>query len=463
MNTIEMKIRNRFRSALIALFILCATSSAQQSLVNFAHIERLTERIYLSGDSVNIVHVYADFPSYQWTDAGDEGIACVDDAARAAVVFLRSYELTHDASSLAQARSLLKFVIAMQADDGEFYNFIFADHSINRQGQTSFKSFGWWAARGIWSMSLGYRIFKEVDPQFADTLKHRIDRSIPHIKILMKKYGEVKTTGQLRIPQWLLYESGADVTSELLLGLTEYYRATNEEHIRVLIGQLSDGLMMMQDGNAAAFPYGLHRSWETMWHAWGNSQSFALAYAGKVLRDTAMVVSAEREARAFYSRLLIEGMVKEWDVAVPQKKIAYEQIAYGIRPLTLGLLRLYDATGKELYQKMAGLAASWLFGNNVLHEVMYDTSTGRCYDGITDSTRVNRNSGAESAIEALYTLLEIEQYPLAKKYLRYKKINGSSKEQLIEGVFRNESGDVLTLALDLTNGNLTLHEGKGIQ
>jgi hypothetical protein len=351
----------------------------------------------------------------------------------------------------------------MQTDDGDFYNFIFADHTINRTGKTSFKSFGWWAARGVWSMSLGYRIFKDVDPQFAHLLKNKIALSIPHVETLMKKYGEVKTAGQLRIPQWLLYDSGADVTSELLLGLTEYYRATNDERVRVLIKKLSDGLMVMQGGNAATFPYGLHRSWETMWHSWGNSQSFALAHAGKVLGDTAMVASAEREARAFYSRLLIDGMLKEWDLASPQKKIAYEQIAYGIRPLTLGLLRLYDATGNELYQKMAGLAASWLFGNNVLHEVMYDKTTGRCYDGITDSSRVNRNSGAESTIEALYTLLEIEQYPLAKKYLRYKKTKGSSQEQLIEGMFRNESGDELTLALDLTTGALTVKEGESIR
>jgi hypothetical protein len=448
---------------LVAFGFSIVLAQEQHSLVNFNHLDHLTETIQFYGDTVSIVHIYSNYPEYHWIDAkesGPEGIACVDDAARAAVVYLRHYELTKNESSLAKAKLLLRFVIKMQTDDGNFYNFIFADHTINRDGKTSFKSFGWWAARGVWSMSLGYRIFKEVDPQFADLLKNRIALSIPHIETLMKKYGEVKTAGQLRIPQWLLYESGADVTSELLLGLTEYYRATGDGRVRVFIKKLSDGLMVMQDGNAATFPYGIHRSWETMWHSWGNSQSFALAHAGKVLGDTAMVASAEREARAFYSRLLIEGMLKEWDFASPQKKVAYEQIAYGIRPLTLGLLRLYDATGNELYQKMAGLAASWLFGNNVMHEVMYDEATGRCYDGISDSSRVNRNSGAESTIEALYTLVEIEQYPLAKKYLWYKRIKGSSQEQLIEGMFRNASGDELTLALDLTTGALTVKEGK---
>ena len=460
MNAIEMKIRNRFRSALIALFILCATSSAQQSLVNFAHIERLTERIYLSGDSANIVHVYADFPSYQWTDAGNEGIACVDDAARAAVVYLRHFELTHSRRSLIKAKELLKFVLKLQADDGQFYNFMYADHSINRDGRTSFKSLGWWAARGVWCFGLGYRMFESEDPAFAAMLRSGIEKTFYHIDTLLRHYGETRMIAGYSIPRWLLYESGSDATTELVLGLIEYYQATSNPQAKLYIEKLCAGMMKMQTGDARSYPYGLHRSWETMWHSWGNSQTFALAYAGKVLEDTNMVASAEREARGFYSRLLIDGMFKEWDCANPQKKIVYEQIAYSIRPLTLGLLRLYDATGNEIYQKMAGLAASWFFGNNVLHEVMYDDVTGRCYDGITDSTSVNRNSGAESTIEALYTLIEIEQYPIAKKYLRYRKINGSSTKQLIEGVFRNESGDVLTLALDLTNGNLTLHEGK---
>ncbi len=456
---------NRFSAAVCILLVSsnCMLAQATPDLVNFKHLEHLIEKIEFCGDTVSIVHIYANYPDYRWIDAkesGPEGIACVDDAARAAVVALRHYELTHNASSLATGRSLLKFVMKMQTGDGEFYNFIFDDHTINRLGKTSFKSFGWWAARGVWSMSLGYRLLKDTDPRFADLLKERVYRSIPHVEALMKKYGEVRTAGRLRIPQWLLYDSGADVTSELLLGLIEFYRATGDTRVRVLIKNLCEGLMMMQEGDAATFPYALHRSWETMWHAWGNSQTFALAYAGTVLADTAMVASAEKEARAFYSRMLIAGMQKEWDCADPLKKSEYEQIAYGIRPMTLGLLRLYDATGNELYQKMAGLTASWLFGNNVLNQVMYDAATGRCYDGITDSTHVNRNSGAESTIEALYTILEIQHYPLAMKYLSYKKTSASFGDRSIEGVFRNPSGDELTLAVDLASGTPTLREGK---
>ncbi|MEK9138566.1 MAG: hypothetical protein AAB393_15695, partial [Bacteroidota bacterium] len=171
---------------------------AQQltSLVNFSHLEHLTERIPFADDTVSIVHVYANYPDYHWVDAkesGPEGVACVDDAGRAAVVYLRHYELTKDVQSLSQAKELLKFVLNMQAGDGEFYNFIHADRSINKDGKTSFKSFGWWASRGVWCMALGYRVLRSVDTSFSIRLQQGVEKSLPHVEKLLAKYGEYQT------------------------------------------------------------------------------------------------------------------------------------------------------------------------------------------------------------------------------------------------------------------------------
>jgi hypothetical protein len=435
----------------IAITIAWGQSRAG-SMVNFSHLDHLMQNIQLDGQSVSIVHIYADYPTYAWTDAGDEGISCVDDVARAAVVLLKDYEERRDSSSLSHARSLLKFIMLMQTDDGQFYNFIKGDHSINRDGRTSVKSFGWWAGRAMWAMSLGCRVMKIPDSAFAQQLKQCVMRSLPNVRHLLKHYGETGNINGFTIPKWLLYESGADATTELTLGLIEFYRATNDKQVAGYIRKFADGMMAMQDGNASTFPFGAHRSWQTTWHSWGNSQSNVLAYAGAVLSDTAMVASAEREAQGFYSRLLMGGMLKEWDFTVPTKKSDYEQIAYGIRPITLGLLRLYDVTHKDVYLKMAGLAASWFFGNNVLHAVMYDSSTGRCFDGITDSTHLNRNSGAESTIEALLTLVELERYPSALKYLNYKKTVYDETKGMVTGKFQDNSGDRLILMLDLKRG-----------
>src|ERR1041385_1958608 len=244
-----------------------------------------------------------------------------------------------------------------------------------------------------------------------------------------------------------------------MFGLIEYYAATRDAKVKTFIKKLADGLIAMQDGDMNTFPYGLHRSWQTMWHMWGNGQTQALAAAGKRLNDKKLIRSAEREAKGWYTRLLVEGFRKELDVTHTSKTLLYEQIAYGVRPLTVGLLRLYEATKNSDYLKMAGLEGSWLFGNNVLHQVMYDTATGRCYDGIRDSVSLNKNSGAESTIEALNTLVELEHYPLARKYLGFQKTQQRKTSKYVYAVFQNSSHDELVLVIDTKEGRYHLLEG----
>lgn len=454
-----IQVANRLSIVALCSLWFLALSCAQESYVNFSHLHHLTETISMGGENVDIVHVYANYPDYRWmeaADAGTEGVACVDDAARAAVVYLRHYELTRGQGSLDRAKRLLQFVLRMQADDGEFCNFIYKDHSINTTGRTSKKSFGWWGSRGIWSLGTGYRVFMNVDPAFAGTLKRALERSLPRVKDLLVRYGKCDTVSGYPVPRWLPYDSGADVTSELLLGLVDFYAASPDSNLKSVIEKLANGIMMMQSGTPQEAPFGLHRSWETQWHMWGNPQTQALAAAGKILRNDAFVASAEREAAGFYGRLLVEGFMKEWNLASAEPPSRYEQIAYAVRPMAVGLIRLYEVTGKKDYLAMAGLAGSWLFGNNVLHQPIYDPATGRCYDGIRDSVTINKNSGAESTIEALYTLVEIEQYSYARKFLLYRKFLSRNDGRHLSALFRNDRGDELTIAIDQEKGTLKI-------
>jgi hypothetical protein len=193
---------------------------------------------------------------------------------------------------------------------------------------------------------------------------------------------------------------------------------------------------------------------------WGNAQTQVLAAAGKVLGNRTFVASAEREATGFYPRLLIHGFLKEWDLASAGPPSRYEQIAYAVRPMAVGLIRLFEATGKNDYLVMAGLAGSWLCGNNVLGQQVYDPVTGRCFDGIRDSVTINRNSGAESTIEALYALLEIEQYPVARRFLSYRKISSGKMGEYDSALFKDAQGEEATLRLNRRDGTVTILEGE---
>jgi len=192
---------------------------------------------------------------------------------------------------------------------------------------------------------------------------------------------------------------------------------------------------------------------------WGNGQTQVLAAAGKLLHDTTMIRSAEREACGLYTRLLLDKCFIGSDIVDSVRRIQRVHIAYDLRPMAVGSIRLYESTGKDEYLKMAGLAGSWLMGNNFAHRQMYDTATGRCYDGIRDSVTVNLNSGAESTIEGLYTLVESEQYPVAAKYLSFTLRKNGSTEKSVYGVFRGPSGEEITLQLDLKSSRVIVLQG----
>ena len=404
-------------------------SAAARGDVNLAHLNFLVEDVEIAGQPMAITHIYSEAPKYEWVDASGEGIAAVDDAARAAVVYLTDYERTHDSTSLDKARRLLNFTMYVQAEDGRFYNFI-TDRAgtINKTGNTSYKSSGWWAARSAWALGMGYRVLKEVDSDYASRLKESFTR-IRDVWAaeVGQNYGKYSPTHGINVPGWFV-DGGADVSSIAVLALLEYDAATGgtDAATRDLTGKLCEALAAYQLGDHRNYPFGLHpdsAAAPTMWHAWGSIQVFALARAGKVLGHADWIDSARREADSFFTRLLAGEMVSEWGVL----PFAYPQIAYGVNSITQGLLALHDATGDEKYGRMAGLAAGWFYGNNSARFDMYDPATGRGYDGLMGPSefRVNRNSGAESTIEALMALQGVAADAAAARYLHYKAGDGA--------------------------------------
>jgi Carbohydrate family 9 binding domain-like len=391
--------------------------------VNLSHLNFLVEDVEIAGQPMAITHIYSESPRYEWVDASGEGIACIDDSARAALVYLEDYERTRDPASLDKARRLLNFVLYMQAEDGQFYNFILdRAGTINKTGNTSFKSSGWWAARAARALGAGYRVLHSIDPTYASSLEQAFQR-IRDVwaQEVAASYGKYNQVHAVNVPAWLI-ANGSDVTSIAVLALLEYDRAADGQDAptRDLLTKLCEALSAYQAGDDHNYPFGIHPDSAASpfaWHAWGSTQVFALARAGQRLSRSEWVASAQREADAFYARLLAGSMVGEWGVL----PFTFPQIAYGTDSIIQGLIALQKATGSDTYGKLAGLAAGWFYGNNAAGFPMYDPATGRGYDGLLGSSsfRVNMNAGAESTIEALMALQAVTADPVASRYLHY--------------------------------------------
>ncbi len=438
---------------------------AQQSLVNLSHLDYLSEEVTLDGQAYRMIHIYAEAPDYQRAADSEEGTACVDDAARAAVVYLRHFESTGDENSRARAEALLRFVMYMQTPEGRFHNFVVNNRlKINR---THWRSVAdrveWWMARGLWALGTGARALKTTDPQFAQACADRVRRSLPHLEKLLESYPQTREYLGRTIPTWLIGEDGADATSELLLGLAAFNRAEPTVAVQTMITRFAEGIALMRYGSMNTFPYGAHASWRDGWHPWGNSQTQALAEAG-------IVISAKLEADHFYPRLLVEGFLHSITFDDLHAMQYFERIAYGVRCVAVGLIRLFEATADEKYAKMAGLAATWFTGNNAAGSPMYDPATGRGYDGLHGESEVNYNAGAESTIEALYTILEVERHPQAAAWLNARGGEPARVEkdgiEYQHRIFEDPTAAPprrIGLVMDLTHESFQLLEGGSLE
>lgn len=377
---------------------------------NLAHLKHLTEPVTVGDKEALAVWIYAEAPDYHHVTDDDEGFSCVDDVARFVVVMLLHARRTGSEEAEELARGGLEFVMAMQADDGQFYNFIFPDRSINRTGHTSFKDHGWWASRALWALGSGARFFTDKDRELAARCRESANRLLPWYDGYLETYGTFEDEDEGNLPRWLLKGRG-DVTSEAVLGLLELYSAKPDPELARVIAMLCDGLAKFQVNSPGHALYGAHPSSTAepdLWHHWGSRQSMALARAARVLHDHEnsldWLKSAVFEADKFFEPMLRSHVPEVIRAGVVKE---YPQIAYGINSLILGFLEIYRASGEQHYWQLAHEAYKWYSGDNPAEVAMYDPSSGRCFDGILSMDDVNRNSGAESTIEALLALEEM--------------------------------------------------------
>ena len=190
--------------------------------------------------------------------------------------------------------------------------------------------------------------------------------------------------------------------------------------------------MMMQVHQKDSLPDGAFLSWENLWHAYGNMQSYALLFYTQTLQDSAITQAALYEIDHFYPALLKAGgldhfwMKKNGHQISRYESAVFNQIAYGRSPMILAALQAHALTGEtdKKYLDLACQLAMWFFGENPANAMMYDPATGRGYDGINSPNEINKNSGAESTIESLMALQALEMYkvyydPVQKQFKQH--------------------------------------------
>ncbi|GAB3991088.1 hypothetical protein GCM10028807_20240 [Spirosoma daeguense] len=437
---------NRITSIkILTLQVLLAFSYANEAVaqtpapikryVNLFHLEKLYQPVKLASNGVEVgtVAIYSEAPDYHLVTDADEGFTCIDDVARAALLYLHEPDLSVNKDKQSRLRAMTEFVLQLQADSrdpgaGYFYNFLWPTFTINKTFRTSVAEPNFWSWRAMWLLTEAYPYYQKNDVAFAARIQSAIQKLTTN---LMRDFGSKSKTYTsvkgINVPKWLPFGSGTDQAAIILLSLANLNQQVSDVNVVKLADQLAEGILAMQHGDATTYPYGAILSFENHWHAYASDQSYALLRAGKAFNRPAWIAASKREIDNFYPYLIQQGFLESFEVEQSDSKIKpvkisqFSQIAYGMRPMIWTTLEMYDQTKEAKYANMAGKLASWFLGKNVANNVMYDRNTGRGYDGIGANGKVNRNSGAESTIEALWTFQRIEQYPEAIKALETAK------------------------------------------
>ena len=229
--------------------------------INLDHLRHLGLNAVVKGRPIRVVSLYAEAPDYRLVGSpardGFEGIASVDDAARAAVVYLRDYEMTGDARSHDEALGLLAFIAAMEQGDGEFVNFVDSAGRLNRNAPSSRKSMSYWAARSIWALGEAVRVLGPRDSSQLKIIRPALDRA------LVRMSREIESGH-------LIGES-TTATSEALLGVLSLQK-TEPSRANASLGQRTADLIAAKSaGTMSSAPWGAHIDGPTApWHAWGS-------------------------------------------------------------------------------------------------------------------------------------------------------------------------------------------------
>lgn len=353
-----------------------------------------------------------------------QGAYNADDVSRAAVVYLRHWRQFGDDTSRAKAYQLLRGLAYLQTasgpDRGNVVLWMQADGDLNPSAEPverpdpSDSADSYWLARTLWAFGEGYAAFQDADPAFAAFLQERLRLSVGAVqREVLVDHGRYTVSDGKRVPRWLIV-NGADATAEATLGLSAYVRAAPQDRItRRVLAQLLEGVAVMATPRSA-WPYGAVLPWaesRSMWHAWSSQMAGALALGSATLRRPALLQPAVAEAVSFDPTLIAAGGP---DNAWYPTPVDRTQIAYGVDSRVQNLLTTADVAGLPGLRTLAAMNASWFFGTNRSGTPVYDPSTGVTFDGLAADGAVNRNSGAESTIHGLLTMLALDARPAVR-------------------------------------------------
>jgi hypothetical protein len=303
-----------------------------------------------------------------------------DDNARALVACIKFLQLNGDSDVSKLANTYLGFLFHMQKPDGKFHNLL----SYNRDFLDDVGSEEC-MGRSLWAC--GYAILANLSEGIKTTSKEVFDKGFQHAPSFKSLRAKAFT----------------------VLGLCHYYEAFPHDHnlsknTVSLVEQLLDSYQQVSSSDWR---------WFEPYLTYANARlSQALFRAYGVIGDEKYLQIAKES----FDFLVQVHIIDEKFVPIGNKgwykkggmRALYDQQPIEASCMVEAALTAFHVTGEEKYQRAAYVAFEWFLGKNTQNVMVYDPTTGACYDGITPQG-LNLNQGAEATISHLLARLELEK------------------------------------------------------
>jgi len=325
----------------------------------------LTRRVPAAGPRALALAVYSGATGEQVEarESGIEGVACVDDAARASTLLYRLWAATGNDALKHWAEGLLDFVLWMHAGEGRWHNFILDwDGARNIRGSTSAAGVNFWQARATCAVAEASFLLPREAAQ----------------DVLTQALGVAESAAP-----------PSDVRVIHILGLLALLSRAPDRRLSAVLAAWCDELAAChRDGMLMNSPDERGRP-----HLWGHVQEGALADASIVLDRPELLTLAATSAQAVFADVIDSG----FDLAHTH--------SYDVQSAVFVMDRLAAVTRRNRFADLARKARQWFDGRNPARAAIYDRARGRVADGL-DQGRVSNRSGAEANITACLALID---------------------------------------------------------
>ena len=328
----------------------------------------------------------------------------IDDNARALISICQVYEKYKDPKYLTLINIYLQYIKHCMQSNGKFINYL--DIAKNISPQNSKENLDDSNGRAIWALGYVCSLKGTLPESIISEAEYMLNKAILQVE-------QIYSTRTMAF---------------IIKGL--YFQNKKENHYLIKI--FADRMVQMY----------LHESTKD-WHwfedclTYGNSvlpEAMLCAYI--CLQDENYKIIAETSFDFLLSKIYTQGQIhvitnKGW--LRKNKKI--KNVKGGEQPIDiaytiLALEKFHALFPKKGYNDKAVIAFNWFLGENHLNQIVYNPSTGGCYDGIEEKN-VHLNQGAESTLSYLMAKLSIDRIqPSEQKLYIPKKVIALKMEEI---------------------------------